>query len=442
MEQENKNEQDYIPGLDGVYKKSPGFSSWLFPIFLFIFIVAIIIWLYLSNSEVITQAKGKIIASRGLHLIQPRGEGKIDYVSVKEGDEVTNKEVLVQLEKQDLEIELEGILKELKLVKADIYRYESILNELDKKKAKQSKKLDLPKYILNQEKAVIKSQIELFKSELLTNYHKIEKAEKEYKKLETEISKSTKLIKLIDRKINKLIPLIHKKYITTEEYEQLVEERLNQEEDRKINRKQLELLASEIKLKREELVKFEKEFIHDINEKLLDSYQKYENLISKKEKTLETLKSKTLLSPIDGIVHNLQIYTPGTVVRSGDIIMQIIPKDSPIEVEAKVLNKDIGFISINQDVKFKVDSFPFTKYGAIPGKIKKIEKAAIKDEELGDIYPIIVHLSDNKIKVDGSWVLLIPGMSGVVDIKTGDRKMIEYILSPFLKYKDEALKER
>ncbi len=434
-------EKEFIPGIKGVLESNPASSYWIFPSLLFLLVVTLFIWLTLSETDVVSPTMAKIIPSSGLHLIQPKDQGKIVIVPVKEGEDVKKGQVLVQFEKKDLEIEIETIQKEKQLVHGDIFRLERIAG-LTNEDSVLKKDLNIPLKILRQEKSLTQSQIDLFNSEMQTLETKIEKAEKEKKNLQAEISKLNRLIAYNGNKIRKLRSLVQRKIIPSEQYEQLIEGNIVRKEDKKIKIFQLKALNSEIKLSQDERRQHQQSFYKDNNQKLLEAYQRLESLKMKEKKAVEVIKSKVIQSPIDGVVHNLQVHTVGSIVRSGDIMMQIIPKDTPIEVEANVLNRDIGFIHVGQKIKFKVDSFPFTKYGYIPGTIKKIEHAAVKDEKLGDIYPTIVELDDNKIKVNDKWVQLIPGMTGVVDIQTGKRRMIDYILSPFRRYKDEAMKER
>ncbi len=437
-----KTEKEYITGLQGVFEKSPSAYYWLVPSIFFILIVAMVSWMILSELDVVSQASAKIISSTGLHLIQPKDQGKIAGVPVKEGDEIEKGAILAEFEKQNLKIEIEGIQKEIQLLQADIYRLEALTNYIKKGQAVANSDYKIPNKILLQEKSLIQSQIDLFTSEMLTLETKIDKAEKEKKNIEAEISKLTKMIAITERKMNRLKALVHEKIISSEEYDQLWEDRISKIEDKKIKLQNIIYLNSGIELNKRERDKHKQNFYNENNRKLLEAYQKLENLIMKEKKAQELFKAKTIFAPISGVIHNLKIYTVGSVVKPGEMMMNIIPKDSPLEVEAKVLNRDIGFVHLGQKIKFKVDSFPFTKYGYIPGTIKKIENAAVKDDQLGDIYPIIVELDDNKIKVNQKWVQLLPGMSGMIDIQTGKRQMIEYILSPFLRYKDEAMKER
>jgi hemolysin D len=149
-----------------------------------------------------------------------------------------------------------------------------------------------------------------------------------------------------------------------------------------------------------------------------------------------------LVSPVDGTVQQLTVHTVGGVVPAAQPLMMIVPQEHQIRVEAMVENKDIGFVKEDQTAAVKVDAFQYTKYGLIPARVIHISRDAIKDEKRGLIYSVIVALDKSSILVNGRDIKLSPGMSVNVDIKTGDRRVIEYILSPLLKMKRESLRER
>jgi hemolysin D len=149
-----------------------------------------------------------------------------------------------------------------------------------------------------------------------------------------------------------------------------------------------------------------------------------------------------LVSPVDGTVQQLQVHTIGGVVPAAQPLMLIVPQKHQIEVEAMVLNKDIGFIKEGQIAAVKVDAFPYTKYGLIPARVTHISRDAIKDEKRGLLYSVIVALEQSSILVDGRDVKLSAGMSVNADIKTGERRVIEYVLSPLLQLQQESLRER
>ncbi len=149
-----------------------------------------------------------------------------------------------------------------------------------------------------------------------------------------------------------------------------------------------------------------------------------------------------LVAPVEGTVQQLNVHTIGGVVPAAQPLMLIVPKENHLEVEAFLENKDVGFIEQGQIAAVKVDTFEYTKYGTVPSKVVHVSRDAIKDEKKGLIYSIRVALDTSTISVNGQKMELSPGMSVKVDIKTGSRRVIEYVLSPLLQHKRESLNER
>lgn len=143
-----------------------------------------------------------------------------------------------------------------------------------------------------------------------------------------------------------------------------------------------------------------------------------------------------------GTVQGLTVHTIGGVVTAAQQLMVIVPKDSPLEIEVMVLNKDSGFIYAGQVGEIKVESFPFTKYGTIDAEVIQISADAVEDEQLGLVYAARIAMMETSIMADGRLIDLSPGMSVTVEIKTGKRRLIEYILAPLQRYTDESLRER
>ena len=119
-----------------------------------------------------------------------------------------------------------------------------------------------------------------------------------------------------------------------------------------------------------------------------------------------------------------------------------MPEDAIIEVEALLLNKDIGFVNEGHIVEVKVDTFNFTKYGLIDAKVSNISDDAVEDSNLGWVFKMRLELQQNSIQVEDKLVKLSPGMSVTTEIKTGKRRLIEFFLSPLLRYRQESVRER
>jgi hemolysin D len=172
---------------------------------------------------------------------------------------------------------------------------------------------------------------------------------------------------------------------------------------------------------------------------------------------------QVLTASEDGTVQQLAVHTIGGVVTPAQTLLVIVPIGSPLEIEATVNNRDIGFIHAGQDAEIKVDAFNFSRYGLISGKVVSVSSDAITRDKPADksraaqddasdetsepanqelVYAARVVLARTQMQVEDRLVDLSPGMAVTVEIKTGSRRIITYLLSPLLRYKQEALRER
>lgn len=152
-----------------------------------------------------------------------------------------------------------------------------------------------------------------------------------------------------------------------------------------------------------------------------------------------------LTAPIDGVVQQLAVFTVGGVVTPAQQLMVIAPEAASMEIEAYVENKDIGFVAEDQEAEVKVEAFPFTRYGTLPGKVVSLSKDAVPLEKpiTGFFYSARVALARSTIRVEnGKEVALTPGMTVSVEIKTGRRRVIEYFLSPLMQIASDSVRER
>lgn len=174
-----------------------------------------------------------------------------------------------------------------------------------------------------------------------------------------------------------------------------------------------------------------------------------------------------LRAPIDGTVQQLAVTTIGQVVTAGQPLLVVVPSSGPIEIEALVLNQDIGFVLLGQDAVVKIDSFPFTRYGTVEGKVIRISRDAIDDRDASGstdvlslargqnigavtgtprtqnlVFPVTIEVEKNNIVADGKPVVLSPGMTATVEIRTGNRRVIDYVLSPITETTSTAGHER
>jgi hemolysin D len=147
-------------------------------------------------------------------------------------------------------------------------------------------------------------------------------------------------------------------------------------------------------------------------------------------------------APVDGVVEKVNIHTPGGVVTAAEKLAEVVPRDGGIEVEAMIENQDIGFVKEGQPVALKVRSFEYSLYGTVSGRIAHISKDAVLDDQKQYRYAAMIKLDSDNIDTGEGIRRLSPGMLVDAEIKTGRRKVIEYILSPLIQHGHEAMKER
>ncbi|HKA80413.1 MAG TPA: HlyD family type I secretion periplasmic adaptor subunit, partial [Xanthobacteraceae bacterium] len=204
-------------------------------------------------------------------------------------------------------------------------------------------------------------------------------------------------------------------------------------------------------------------YIADATDRRTKALQKLAQLNQDITKARQKESYRRLVAAVNGTIQGLKIHTPGAVVTTADTLMTIVPDGTGIEVDALVLNKDIGFVQEGQDVEVKLEAFPFTRYGLIRGRVRKLGRdaatnsnaaasgaaaalAAAQSSQGGapaDLaYPAKVTLLQDWIEVDGRREPIRVGMRVSAEIKTGDRRVIEYLLSPVVQAAKEAGRER
>lgn len=230
--------------------------------------------------------------------------------------------------------------------------------------------------------------------------------------------------------------------IAKAQYLELEQERIEQEQDLAAFKAEYEELQATLKSLDGQLATLKAETqTANLNE-LADTNQSISQLRQELIKAQQRNQQQVIAAPITGSVQQLAIHTVGGVVTPAQELMLIVPQESQLEVEAQILNRDIGFVEEGQIAEVKIDTFNFTKYGTIDAEITHLSNDAISDENLGLVYLSRVLIKESQMLVNDKLVNLSPGMSVTVEIKTGKRRIIEYFLSPLLRYKQESIRER
>jgi hemolysin D len=246
-------------------------------------------------------------------------------------------------------------------------------------------------------------------------------------------------------------------YLT--EYQDLV----GQQHDVLVQKSRYTELDAAIAALTESRTKTVAEYRRGLFDELAKAQQKAAGLIQDVIKAEQRTKLQLLTAPVDGVVQQLAVHTVGGVVTPAQGLAVVVPVDSHLEIEAMVSNRDIGFVHAGQEVEIKVDTFSFTRYGLLHGEVLSVSQDAVpRDKPLNQQndkaqgaetatseprgqelnYLARISLERMQMQVEEKLVNLAPGMAITAEIKTGSRKILSYLLSPLVRYKQEILRER
>jgi hemolysin D len=184
----------------------------------------------------------------------------------------------------------------------------------------------------------------------------------------------------------------------------------------------------------------------DVRAALYDELVKAESDMRLRREEMVKAKQRSgfqaLRAPVTGTVGQLSLHTEGGVVEAAKPIMTVVPSDGKLVAEVQLLNRDAGFVTAGQPVQVKLEAFPFSRYGTVPGRVLSVSPDAVTDEKLGLVYVVRVALDRTRIDRGDRVVALVPGMMATADIVTGRRSYLSYLTSPVAEAGGSALRER
>lgn len=421
-------------------------SRYILWVIVLLFVLSFI-WACIGQVDIVAVAPGKIVPSGQVKVIQPLEAGIVKAIHVVEGQQVVAGEVLVELEDTKVRSDLIRLSEERQSMVGEKIKTETQLSTL--------KKYPRPEVYFSHASRLdpVALEISLLQTRIATtlNQHYASIAG-----INEEISQKRAERFTLERRIARLdatIPLIAERADSIKQLEklslaprvawlELEEERIDKEKNRDVIGAQLMAVDAghkNLRQRRNALTaQTRSEWLTDLSG--FDARLKsFDQEILKAETRVNELR---LTSPVAGTVQQLTVNTVGGVVTSAEKLMLIVPNDDVLRVEAWIPNKDIGFVEEGQTAEIKIETFPFTKYGVIKGAIANISNDAIADENLGLVYLAQVSMAKKTLLVNDKLVNLSPGMAVVVEVNMGTRQLIEFLLTPLLRYKNEGLQER
>lgn len=422
---------------------APRIAMWL----LMAFALIALLWAVFGRMDLVATAQGKIVPNERTKVIQPMETAVIRAIRVSDGQQVKAGEVLIELDATSTTADSTRLDHELISAKLQTARAEALLAAIASAPGKlPALHLELTGQIgkdrLAQEERVLAGQYAEFQAQRERIEAEIAKREAELRSTQEIVRKLEQTVPIVRQRAQDYKDLVEKNFISRHGYLEREQARIEMEADLATQRSRLKELEAGLREGRNQKAELAAQTRRQALDSLNEAGQKAAGFDQEIIKANTRGKLMTLTAPVDGTVQQLAVHTIGGVVTPAQPLLMIVPQDHPLEIEAFVENKDIGFVNAGQAAEIKIETFPFTKYGTLPARVTHVSHDAINDEKRGLIYSARVKLERATMQADGKSVNLSPGMAATVEIKTGTRRVIEYFLSPLLQYKNESLRER
>lgn len=414
-----------------------------------IFFTGAIIWAAFSEIDELARGNGKVIPSDKIQRVQSLDGGIISEILVKEGEIVKKDTPLMKIDTTRFQATLEESKQEYLALLAvrERLRVESSIDvrkKLPKLKFLKEVIDDTSRYdkleekLLNNRYQELKSSVDVLKTQLGQKRQEL----REIKNTIKNLKKSFALIKEQRRTIQKLVNRGVKSNFDLLNIEKEYTDVSGDLETALLSVRRSELAISEANNRISERLNSFRATASDELQQTVSMINKFEaRLVGDEDKVAKT----TILSPVDGIIKQLNFNTIGGVVQSGMDLVEIVPQSDILLVEAKIDPKDIAFINPSQKAIVKITAYDFSIYGGLDGKIVEISADSIVDKESKDgksYYRVLVKTEKNYLERNGNKLPIIPGMIASVDIITGKKTILDFILKPILKVKQNSLHER
>lgn len=416
--------------------------------FITVFVIIGIIWANLAQIDELARGEGKVVPSDKIQTIQSLDGGIVEEILVRTGGHVTKGLPLMKIDITRFQASLEENKESYNqwLVMRERLELESTLNLQQVPKFSLSSEIkELGAEYVKSEEALynsrigeLQSAIKVLDSQRKQKVQELKEVKEQIKQLKVKVKlvqvERTTVKKLVQTGIKSKVELI----AVEKEYQQYVGDIKTAE----LSIPRLEFAITEIKdKKQEQLQKFQAEASKELQQISVEIKKAEARLVSETDKLDKTV----IKSPVDGIIKEIYMNTIGGVVQSGDTLMDIIPNSDNLIVEAKIDPKDIAFINPMQKAIVKISAYDFTIYGGLDGKIINISADSIIDKDSKEgksFYKVTIQTEKNFLEKNGVKLPIIPGMVTNVDIITGKKTIMDYILKPILKIKQNAFHEK
>ena len=420
-------------------------------------------WASIGRVDIVASATGKVVPSGRSKTVQPFEIGVVRAIHVQDGQQVKAGDVLIELDPTISDAERGHMESDLWAARLDVARLQASLQSVDDPAASFAPPAGAPPAMVATARQLLIDQDAEQRAKLASLDRQRVAKQADRDAAAATVQKLQATIPILQQQADIRKYLSDKGYGSKLTYLQTESDLVEQQKDLPIEAEhthEADAALQALSAARDETIS---EYRQTQEAQLEAAEAKAAGLSQDVIKANERTRLQTLTAPVDGTVQELAVHTVGGVVTPAQPLLTVVPLDSRLEIDADVSNRDVGFVHEGQEAEIKVDTFSFTKYGLLHGTVRSVSADAVplqkaesaepqksstnsdtdsEPEGQSLVYPTRIALDRDTMMIDGREVRLAPGMAVTVEIKTGSRRVISYLLSPLLRFQQESLHER
>ncbi|MFX1674551.1 HlyD family type I secretion periplasmic adaptor subunit [Paraburkholderia sp. A2WS-5] len=403
--------------------------------------IALLIGVF-GRLDIVVTAHGQFIPNARVKTIQPAITGVVREIGVRDGQRVAEGQLLMKLDTTQAAADADKAHTSRLDAELAAARANALLAAQHANRSPVVPKVDdAPDARMQDAQRHAEGAWLEYRAQYESEQAELLKRQAELEITRAQIAKLAQTAPLAREQADSYRTLVADKYVARNDFLDKEQQALDKEHELAAQRARANELTAAIAEQRAQIEAKALKFRRD----QLDELEKATQLVTQnrddetKAQTRQALMSLT--TPVAGTVQQLSVHTLGGVVTTAQSLMEIVPDDA-LEVEARLQNRDIGFVQVGQRAAVKIEAFPYTRYGYLNGTITEVSNDALQDKKLGLTFPIRIRLETNRIHVDNRWITLTPGMAVTADIATGRRTVIGYFLDPLMRTATEGMRER
>ncbi|WP_353327719.1 HlyD family type I secretion periplasmic adaptor subunit [Chitiniphilus shinanonensis] len=413
------------------------------------FLLIALLWACFGKVDIVAVAPGKLVVSDQSKVLQPLEPGVVTAIHVRDGQRVKAGQVLIELDATLAGAEVSKNRNAWLDARLDQLKARALLTALDQNRlpvlpAGDAELQGEPDYSSRRsaKQADMLSSWRELQAKLATLDAATAQKQAELAATQAQVHKLEQTLPLMKQREADFKDLAEKNFISKHGYLDKEQARIETEQDLSSQRNNLKQLEAAILANRQQREATKAEFQRSQHETLAQVDEQAYAYGQDYIKARQLQRQTRLIAPVDGVVQQLAVHTVGGVVTEAQPLLVVVPHTDQVEAEVVLENKDIGFVDAGQVAAIKVETFNYTRYGLLDGQVVNVTRDAIPDEKLGLIYQARVKLARHAMNIDGKTIPLAPGMAVTAEIKTGQRRLIEYFLSPLIQHVSESARER